>query len=820
MSRTALASTVALGVLALATPHLAAADPTPAPTADAAAPDAEGTPLVVTGNRGRPRTVADSPAPIDVIGGKQLNETGKVTLKEALAVLLPSINYGTVNGFAHNNVVRPVSMRGLGGGYTLVLVNGKRRHATSLLMNSNVDTSGATPVDLDQIPTSIVDHVEVLRDGAAAQYGSDAIAGVINVILKTGPGGGVSVDAGQTYKGDGDTARAAVDWGTRFENGGTLHLALESRYQNRTDRNDPATGSFFFPLAGGVPDPREATTAKRGDYNGNPVIHSATVAANVEWPLSDSKALYSFATAGTQTGNARQTRRRPNANTDIPEIYPDGFIPVYRLDQQDYELVSGVRGITGAWTWDLSTGFGENFAHAAADTLNPSLGLASPTSFNLYTLSSNTWTTDLDVRRAYNVGLAEPLSVSGGLEYRKETYKVKSGDPAAYANGGYVYTSGPLAGKPALIGVQGVNTVDGSDAGRAERSDAAAYIDLGLNPTKAWYVGFAARAEHFDDSAGDTVSGMFTTRYDFNSTWAVRGTVSTGFRAPSLSQQLYGQRRYSTQTIAGVLYQFPTKVVRVDSPLARALGAEPLKPEKSHNYSLGLTFSPAGHFRATLDAYRIDIDDRIALTSTLSGPGVNALLAAAGLPTDIYVQYFTNAIDTRTEGADLVTEYSTGLGAWGSLKLGAAFNVNTTKITHVKANPSQLASLGTGLVLFDRVQQATLTVNNPRSKAILSADWRGGKWSADLRATHYGKVTSVGAVAADDRVFGAKWITDLSATYAVTDKLGVTVGADNLFDVYPDRVGIVSANGSGAYGNFSPFGMTGGYYYTGLDYRF
>ncbi len=630
----------------------------------------------------------------------------------------------------------------------------------------------------------------------------------------------MSVDAGRTYEGDGQTARAALDWGTKLASGGSLHLALESRYQNRTDRNDAATGLFYFPQSDGSPDPREATNPKRGDYNGNPVVHMATFGINWEQPLSDQTTAYAFATAGTQTGNARQTRRRPNANNDIPQIYPDGYIPLYRLDQTDYEIVGGVRGLAGQWNWDLSTGIGQNFAHSAADTLNPSLGLSSPTYFNLYTLSSTAWTSNFDIRRGFDIGLAEPLSVAAGAEIRKETYKVKSGDPAAYADGGYVYTSGPLAGKPALIGVQGVNTVDGSDAGRASRSDDAVYVDLGLNPVKPWYVGVAVRAEHYDDSSGDTVSGKLTTRYEFTSAWAVRATVSSGFRAPSLSQQLYGQRRYSTQTIAGVLYQFPTKVVRVDSPLAQALGAEPLKPEKSKNYSLGLTFSPNSRFRATLDAYRIDIDDRIALTSTLSGPGVNTLLQAAGLPTNIYVQYFANAIDTRTQGADFVSEYSTGLGDFGSVKLSAAINVNSTKITRIKANPPQLASLGSNLVLFDRVQQATLTVNNPKSKLVLAADWQKDKWSFDLRGTHYDKVTSVGAIAADDRVFGAKWITDLSVSYAVTQKASVTVGADNLFDVYPDRTGIVSANGSGAYGAFSPFGMTGGYYYTRLDYRF
>jgi len=810
-----LMTTSVLGVLALSAPAWSA-EPASAPEVDSAsAVDA----VIVTGLRGKPRTVADSPAPIDVIGGEQLSDTGKVTLKEALAVLLPSVNYGTVNGFAHNNVVRPVSMRGLGGGYTLVLVNGKRRHPTSLLMNSNLDTSGATPVDLDQIPTSAISRIEVLRDGAAAQYGSDAIAGVINIILKSAPGGQVSADLGQTFESDGENAHANADWGTSFNQTGFVHLSLEAKYQGRTDRNDPATGSFYYPLAGGAPDPREANP-KRGDYNGNPVVRAVTTAINFQTPVSATTDFYTFATAGARSGNARQTKRRPNANTNIIELAPDGFIPLYKLKETDFEVTSGLKGKLGEWAWDFSSALGRNTSHSSADTLNPSLGPASPTHFKLYDLTSTVWTTNLDLDRSYDVGLSSPLTVAVGAEHRLEKYRVEAGDPAAYANGGYVFTSGPLAGKPALIGVQGVNTVDASDAGRAKRTNLAGYVDLGINPTANWYVGVAGRAEHYDDSAGDTVSGKLTTRFELTPALALRGTVSTGLRAPSLSQQLYGQRRYSTQTIAGVLYQFPTKVVRVDSPLAEALGAQPLKPEKARNYSAGLTFTPGHGFSATLDAYQIDIDDRIALTSTLSGPGVNVLLAAAGLRTDIYVQYFANAIDTRTRGVDLVSEYRTSLGDLGALKLGLGFNWNKTKIQNIKANPPQLASLGSGLVLFDRVQQGALTVGYPKTKLIASAGWTKDAWTVDLRGTRYDKVTQVATVASDDRTFGAKWIADLSISYAVNEKLSLTVGADNLFDTYPDKVGVVSANGGGKYGAFSPFGLTGGYYYTRVGYKF
>lgn len=803
----------AIAAILLSAPAAAQVGGQAAPAADIESEGASD--IVVTGTRGIQRSVLESPTPIDTLSPEQLIGSGKQTLKEALAQLLPSFNFGTTTGFAHNNVVRPYSMRGLGAAYTLVLVNGKRRHRSSLLLNSNLDSSGATPVDIDQIPITAIERVEVLRDGAAAQYGSDAIAGVINIILKSGTGGQAIALAGQRYEGDGENFQAAADIGFQIGEA-VLHLALEAKANGRTDRNDPATGTFYFPG-----DPREATAVRRGDYNGDPRVRQITLSQNFTAPLGG-VTVYSYGTFGARNGRAYQTRRRPNAASDVPEIYPDGFVPDYILDETDFQILGGVKGAVAGWNWDLSTTFGRNRTVSEADTLNPSLGPTGPTHFKLYTLAANEWVSNLDISRGVDIGLASPLNVAFGAEFRRETYVVGQGDPEAYINGGYIFPSGPLKGTPAWIGVQGVNSIDADDDGRLSRSNIAGYLDLGVDILPGWFVGGALRAEHFSDSAGDTLSWKVNSRFDVAPGIGIRGTVSTGFRAPSLAQALYGQRRYTQQIVGGALLQFPTKNFRVNSPVAAALGATPLTPEETVNYSLGLALQPIDKLNITIDAYQIDIDDRIAQTSALSGAGIDRLLVAAGLQPGVYVQYFTNAIDTRTRGIDIVSDYSFSLGDAGRLKLGLAANWNRTKITRVRPNPVQLASLGTNLILFDRVQQGALTVGYPRTKVIASADWSLGPVGVNIRATRYGAVTQRAAAVSgvDDRRFGPKVLTDLEFSYAVTGNTKVAVGANNLFDVYPDPVGIVSVNGAGRYGGFSPFGFSGGFYYLRISHDF
>ena len=777
--------------------------------------------VVVTGSRGSEvRTVTSSPAPIDVIDSKQLEQTGSSSLREALQKTLPSFSQRP-SGTSNDSVARPYSLRGLNGSNVLVLVNGKRRHNSSVINLDSTAAYGTNPVDLDMIPVSAIDHIEVLRDGASAQYGSDAIAGVINIILKrNAEGGSVSTQYGQYYeKGDGGNLRQTLNQGLALgDNGGFFNYALDAKSVQTATRSREATGNLYF--AG---DPRNATADREVQKNGLPKIKAINLSYNAELPVSDDLTLYSFSTLSQRDAKGGQNYRRPNSTNIIPEIYPDGTAPFYTLKETDYQAAAGGKGQIADWQWDLSSTFGRAKSQAGADeTLNASLDPGSPTHFDTYSNTFDQWTNTLDLTRAFEVGLSKPLQVSWGLEHRHERYKTESDDVLSWINGGYIYPSGPLAGQPGSVGAQGAITLTPEDAGQASRNSYASYLDLGFNPTEKLYLGAAARFEKYDDSSGNTRSGKLTARYDFTPTFAVRGTVSNGFRAPSLSQSTYAQTANQYTVVNGVSQFVEAKTARVDSALAKALGAEDLSPEKSRNISLGLTWQPLPQASVTLDAYQIEIRDRIALTGFLYGNGVDQVLIDNGYKSGYRIKYFTNAADTTTRGIDLVADYRVDYGPLGRVKYGIGANYNKTEIDDIKQTPAALKAAGNNLELFDRVAQGYLTVANPRTKLILSANWQIERFTVNAAVTRYDKVTARDANPDYDVTFGAKWLTDLEVAYAVTDNLDIAVGANNLFDVRADNNAYPAGdvNGFPKFGSISPFDPYGGFWYTRVAYNF
>jgi len=781
--------------------------------------------VVVTGARGsEARTVTTSPAPIDVVSGEQLERTGSGSLRGALQKALPSFSQRP-SGSSNDSIARPYSLRGLNGSNVLVLVNGKRRHNSAVINLDSTSAYGTNPVDLDLIPLSAIDHIEVLRDGASAQYGSDAIAGVINIILKQNDNGGnATTTYGQYYENDdGETIRQTLNNGFTLPNDGFFNLSLDAKSQQTAIRSRNATGNFYSPLPDGSADPRNATADRDVQRNGLPRIKDIKVGYNAELPVADDLTLYSFSTYSYRDAKGGQNYRRPNSTNIITQIYPDGTAPFYTLEEHDYQAAAGVRGETAGWNWDLSSTFGRDEGQSGAEqTLNASLGPSSPTHFDTYTSTFDQWTNNLDITRAFDVGLSKPAQVSAGLEHRHERYKTESDDPLAYLNGGYVYPSGPLAGQPAAVGAQGAITLTPEDAGQASRNSYAGYIDLGVNPTEKLYVGVAGRFEHYDDSSGDTASGKLSLRYDFTPGFALRGTLSNGFRAPSLSQSVYSQTSNQYTLVNGIAQFVEAKSVRVDSALGQALGAEDLQPEKSRNISLGFTWQPVEGANVTLDAYQIEIRDRIAQTGFLSGAGVDQILTANGYRPGYRVKYFTNAADTTTRGVDLVTDYRVDYGAWGAVKYGLAFNYNKTVLDDIKSTPAALSAAGTNLVLFDRVAQSYLTVANPKTKLILSGNWKIDKFTVNAALTRHDEVTARDANPVYDRTFGAKWLTDLEVAYAATRHLELAVGANNLFDVRADNKGYPAGdvNGFPKFGSISPFDPYGGFWYTRLSYNF
>ncbi|MDZ3991828.1 TonB-dependent receptor [Pseudomonas sp. Teo4] len=806
---TALSLAPALAAGYLLTPLAVAADNDPALDT-----------VVVTGSRGSEvRTVTSSPAPIDVIDSKQLEQTGESSLRGALQRTLPSFSQRP-SGTSNDSIARPYSLRGLNGSNVLVLVNGKRRHNSAVINLDSTAAYGTNPVDLDMIPISAIDHVEVLRDGASAQYGSDAIAGVINIILKQRDNGGsASTQYGQYYKGDGDNLRQTLNQGLALgDNGGFFNYALDAKSVQTATRSREATGNLYF--AG---DPRNDTADRHVQKNGLPKIKAINLSYNAELPVSDDLTLYSFSTFSKRDARGGQNYRRPNSTNIIPEIYPDGTAPFYTLEETDYQAAAGGKGEVADWHWDLSSTFGRDKGQAGADeTLNASLGPSSPTHFDTYTNYFDQWTNNLDLTRAFEVGLSKPLQVSWGLEHRHERYKTESDDPLSYINGGYIYPSGPLAGQPAAVGAQGAITLTPEDEGQLSRNSYASYLDLGLNPTEKLWLGVAARFEKYDDSSGNTRSGKLSARYDFTPTFAIRGTLSNGFRAPSLSQSVYAQTANQYTLVNGVAQFVEAKTVRVDSPLARALGAEDLSPEKSRNISLGLTWQPLPQASVTLDAYQIEIRDRIALTGFLYGNGVDQQLIANGYKPGYRIKYFTNAADTTTRGVDLVADYRVDYGQYGRVKYGLGFNYNKTEIDDIKQTPASLRAAGNNLQLFDRVAQGYLTVANPKTKLILSANWQIERFTINAALTRYDKVIARDANPDYDVTYGAKWLTDLEVAYALTDNFDIAVGANNLFDVRADNNGYPAGdiNGFPKFGSISPFDPYGGFWYTRIAYNF
>ncbi|MFK0093592.1 TonB-dependent receptor plug domain-containing protein [Pseudomonas sp. NPDC090592] len=796
---------MALGTTGLLTPAAYAEN-----NAQAADPAQLGT-VIVTGNRGsEKRTVTTSPVPIDVISARQLQQTGKPGLMEALSASVPSFTLPEKTGWDASGMARAPSLRGLNAAQVLVLVNGKRRHTSATLNISGIH-AGAAPTDLDLIPISLIDHVEVLRDGAAAQYGSDAIAGVINIILKADDSGTSVTNAGQGYDGKKQTVQQGLNKGFEVGNGGIVQLALDARSQN--DDNKASANGYSYAEAFD-----KAGKSTYGGY-GTPKINLLTLGYNAELPLSDDLTLYSFTTYSHRKAEQGQNFRLPtitNTITTGPNGYPGGYTPTWYIEEDDVQGAFGAKGNAGEWAWDLSSTYGRNEAlQGTTHNQNPSLGEATPNHFESGTWVATQLTSNLDLQRSFDIGLDKPLDVSWGLEHRRETYQVREGDWASWANGGYCRAPGDCAAS----GAQVTNGISPDEATSTSRNSVASYVDVGFNPLPQWYLGTALRYEHYNRGVGATRSGKLTTRYEFTPELAVRATVSNGFRAPSLANSMFSARSTTYGVVNGVYQSINYGVLPVDSAAAKALGAQALKPERSTNYSLGLTYQPAAQLSFTADAYVINVRDRITLTGTLLGDEVTQALLANGIDSTAGGRYFTNGANTRTKGLDLVGNFDQDLGNWGQMKWTAAFNWNQTQILSYKQNVN---IQGTDYNLMDRQARNFLTEVQPHTKLILGANWQRERWTSNLTLTRYGSWREVNS-ATDrslDREYKARWITDIDVGYQLTKDLNLAVGAQNLFDVYPERQNPSSKTMTKGYGAYSPYGFTGGYYFTRLTYNF
>lgn len=766
------------------------------------------------------RDESEKAVPVDIITRSQIAASGYTETAQVIASLAPSLNFPRPTITDGTDTVRPATLRGLGPDQVLVLINGKRRHQSALVHLNNSIGRGSTGVDLNAIPLAAIDHIEVLRDGAAAQYGSDAIAGVINLVLAGGvtrpsvtANVGLSTGsfAGNRCTSDGLSCVVGDDIG--FSDGGladvagssgiaagkgSVTVAAEYRHHNRTNRASS--------------DPRDQIVQGDGGSNGvgqpnhrwgDPDTRDVLTFVNAGLPLDPSQThfLYAFGGFSQRAANSAGFFRRAIDARTWPQIYPSGFLPVIEPTVIDASATVGAHGARGRWTYDISGQYGRNsFAFDVDDSLNVSLGPASTkTTFDAGTLSLDQFVANAGVGRALRVkGFTGPLNVAFGAEYRHENYEIRAGEPDSYRDGGVPNQFGG----PGAIGAQVFPGFRPTNEVTASRDNAAAYVDVEGDLRRWLRLGAAARTEHYSDFGG-TLDGKITARLQPVRSFIVRSSVSSGFRAPSLAQSYFSSTATNFLNLGQGLVPVESLTLPVDSAPAQVLGAVALKPEQSRHVTGGVVITPMTPLEITVDYYRIAIDDRIVLSGNFTAAPIAALLAPFGANS---ARFFTNAIDTRTDGVDVTSSYRLALGT-GDLLLLAGYNHSTTDIVGSVATPPQLEAYSS--VLFDRIERRRIECAQPHNNLRLGGYWATARFGVDVHALRYGAFCSFTLNPADDQEYAAKWLTDVQGSYRV-GPYRFAIGAQNLFDVFPDRNSTVNSfNGIQTFPSHSPFGMNG-----------
>lgn len=786
-------------------------------TAQDADPAAESlAPVVVTATRGRATSNLETPVPVDVVDASEISSAGAFggELAQTLQVLVPSFNLSRQSNSGAADLVRPAQLRGMSPDHVLVLVNGKRRHTTSITGIDAKIGRGTAPVDFNSIPTNAIKRIEVLRDGAGAQYGSDAIAGVINVILDDRPQGfELSASYGSHYTQfdpiderleDGGTTTFAGAFGLPLGEDGFLRAGVEYRDRDGTNRSGSDQVPFFedsanIPLVGG----------QRNFKPGDAATEDVNLWVNAEGDVGTLTA-YGFATWNQRDAEGTGFFRYPVSSANIPSVYPLGYRPITTGDNEDLSLSAGLRGELGAWRWDGSISYGRNkFEQGVRRSLNPSLGPTSPTSFRSGETENELTSLNLDFSRPLDFAAGATLAV--GVELRREAFKSTAGDPASYQ-------AGPFAGAPDFlaIGAQAGGGLRPEETRDLDRDVTAAYAELSVDLGAGVLVDAAARFEDYDDF-GSKVTGKLAGRWEFAPGYALRAAVSNSLRAPSLVQIGFG----TSSTSFGAGGQLTTvNTLPVDDALAQALGARELDAETSTNFSLGLAARVTDRLSFTLDAFRIDVDDRVTLSERVDCSPGSVPAGALALCTARNVtaaNFFTNAVDTRTEGVEFVANYALPL-AGGTLDLSAAFASADTEIRRVNA-PAVA-----GVVLVGVEETNTIESAAPDEKAVVSARWQGERLYLSARANWYGETTRVfnfGGGFEPSQTYGSTLQFDAEFGYRLFDRVELYAGASNLFDEYPDESNdLIFYFGNLPYDVLSPIGFNGRFVYGGVRVTF
>ncbi len=783
--------------------------------------------VVVTGSRvSEGRSNILTTAPVDVISAREIRAFAQTDVSQVLTYAAPSFQSSRQSISDGTDFVDPASLRGLGPDQVLVLVNGKRRHNSSLVNINGTIGRGSVGTDLNVIPTASIKRIEVLRDGAAALYGSDAIAGVINIQLKDDSTGVTSSGLyGQTVESDGKTEQADINIGIGLHKRGFLDLSGQFLNRGYTNRAFADTAPLVYLGNNGGQYPASATTEQarrdlkaqddalvaQNGFSRNDIRVGQSSTRNFGgflnggYRLGGGFEVYLSGGASYRTGRGPGFNRLPNQATQSDlNLFPNGFLPFINTTIYDQSAIVGLRNTYAGFAVDLSNTFGRNeLAYNVDGSVNaslpqgPDLVGVNPTSFYAGRLAFLQNTTNLGFsRRFIEVGPLANLNVAFGGEFRYDNFLIGKGEYASYINGGRLIGTTPTAsGSQVFPGYQPQDEVNKS------RTNVAGYLDLESDITDKLLIHAAGRAENYSDFGGN-VSGQVGLRYSLVDAVALRGSVGNGFRAPSL------QQRYFTNTSTQFVNGLPNQVLTVnnESPIVRnpytaggtgpqGFGVESLKQEKSTNYGVGLT-GKTGGFTLTADAYLIDIKDRIVLSSqfTRANPTVAAILGTRDISR---VQFFANAVNTRTKGLDVVLNERLPLGDQSRLVLTAAANFNQTRVTSFNSssatvnNDQTTGTSGLQNTLFDRSQRTRLESGNPRSKIALSAAYTHGIFGIEGRSVRFGEIKTADSDPARaflDQAFSAKWISDLTLSAQVTKQVGIILGVNNLFNVYPDKL--------------------------------
>ncbi len=819
--------------------------------------------VVVVGSRSRSRSALKSAVPVDALPVDELtNQSPQTDLNQLLTYTTPSFQANRQTSSDATEFIDPATLRSLPPDQLLVLVNGKRRHKSSLVNTLGTVGRGAVGTDLNAIPSAAVEQIEVLRNGASAQYGSDAVAGVLNLQMKEATNQlTANVTTGLHNAGDGEVAKVSANYGFGLGDEGFVNVTGMFQDRARTNRADgnqlilfdqsdfsngiaPSSGfPFAYPQVASIIGEGAAQNARqidnqilnqrgleRSDFQfrvGQAAIQQRAVFLNSEVSLQDGATLYALGGLSYKNAIGAPFRRLPfstsampyRASNGSPSLFPNGFQPEMNSDIVDQSLTIGVKGTIGGWQWDLSNSYGRNSLDYQMDnTVNASLLQSSPTSIYAggHAFSQNV--TNLDVSRFFDEALAG-VNVAFGGAYRVDRYQIFPGEEASYRDYGRVQVIDNSGSEPRLVtrdtlakdpGTQGFVGFRPENEVDRTRSNVAAYLDTEVNLTEQFLVTAAGRYENYSDFGG-TLNGRLAARWGLlDGRLNLRGSASTGFRAPSLHQIYFNEVRTDFDN-QGQLVNIGT--FSNDSEVARVLGIPRLDEERSRSYSAGLTASPFQNLDLTIDGYQIYVDDRVVLTGEFSS-GLSGLLEEVGAQN---AQVFANAVDTKTTGIDVVATYRLRLPT-GTMELSAAGNLNDTEIEAltipetVRENYEGEDLRGT---FFGRQEQGFLTESNPESKVTLSADYSVGPFGLLLRTVRFGEQIRPGF--AQNQTHSPEWVVDATVSYDVTEGASLSVGANNLFNNYPDDQ--VFGNSYAGVFDYAPVqqGLNGAFYFARLN---